>query len=97
RPPAHRVRPARVICRHPPEGARAPAPGIRREEQPVWSEGVLQIGEHEPWFDDGLQIAAIDLEDLAHARERDDDPAARRDGAAGLAGPGAARNDGRAG
>ena len=58
----------------------------------MWSEGVLQIGEHEPWLDDGLQIAAIDLEDLAHARERDDDAALRGDRAPRLAGARTARD-----
>jgi hypothetical protein len=91
------MRTARIVRGHAPKRAGTPASGIWRKEQTVWSQCVLKIGEDDPRLHDGLQVGPIDLEDLAHPRERDDDPAARGDRAAGLARACPARHDRRAG
>ena len=87
------MRPARVIRDHPADGAGSAAPGIGGKEQPVTGERRLQIREHQARLDDGLKIGPVDLEDPAHLGERHDDPTARGDRAARLAGPRPARDD----
>ena len=89
--------PARVVRGHPPEGARAAAPRVGWEEQAAIRQGELEVREHEARLDRGLQVRAVDLDDLAHEREGHDDAALCRDGTARLAGPRATRHDGRAG
>ena len=87
------MRAAGVVRHHPAERARAAAARIRWEEQSVLAERLLEVGEHDAGLDDGLEVRTVDLDDLPHARERHDDPAASGDRAAGLAGPRAARDD----
>ena len=96
RAPADGVRAARVVRGHAAERARAPAAGIRREEETVRRERGLEVQVHEARLDDRLKIPTIDLVDLAHAREGDDDPALLGDRATRLSRAGAARDDGRA-
>src|SRR6185503_5415921 len=76
RAPAHCMWTARVVRGHPAERARASAPRVGWEEEALRPERVLKVGEHDARLDDRLQVAAIDLDDLAHPRERDGDPAA---------------------
>ena len=97
RAPAHRVRSACVVRGHPAERAGPSAAGIWRKEQALIGQGVLEIEIDETRLDHRLQVAAIDLDDLPHSREGDDDPAFRRDGPAGLPGARAARHDRRLG
>jgi len=91
------VRSARVVRGHPAERARPAASRIGREEEALIGEGALKIEVHETRLDDRLQIAAVDLDDRAHTRERDDDAAFGRNCAAGLSGPGPARYERRFG
>ena len=95
RSPPHGVRAARVVRGHPAERACAAAAGIGWEEEAVWRERGLEVVEHEAGAHDRLQIRAVDLDHLAHARERDDDPALCGDRAACLPRARAARDDRR--
>src|SRR6266550_990038 len=93
RTPANRMRSTCVVRGHPAEGARSATSRIRREEESLIGKSILKIEVHEARLDDRLEVAAVYLDDPAHARERDDDATFQRDGAAGLPGPGAARHD----
>ncbi len=79
------------------DAALAQAGRIRRIEQADGFDRVLQRPGDDAGLDDDQQVARIDRQDAREALERDDDAAPHGDGAAGVAGAGAARDERHAG
>ena len=79
------------------DAALAEARRIGRIEQADAFDRVLQRPGDHARLDDDQQVARIDRQDAGEALERDDDAAPHGDGAAGVAGAGAARDERDAG
>ena len=91
------ARPAGALGDVAADAALAQAGRIRRIEQADRFDGVLERAGDHARLDDDQQVARIDRQDAREALEREDDAAPERDGAAGVAGAGAARNERDAG
>ena len=84
---------ARVLGHVAADRADLLARGVGRVEEAVRRDGARHVEVRDPRLDHDPLRREIDLEDAVHPRERDDDPIGDREGAAGEAGAGAARDE----
>ena len=91
------ARPAGALGDVAADAALAQAGRVGRIEQADRLDRVLQRAGDHAGLDDDQQVARIDRQDAGEALERDDDAAPHGDGAAGVAGAGAARDERDAG
>src|SRR4051812_16962549 len=87
------MRPAGVFGDVATDSAGLLARRIRSEIEPLCFHGFREVKIYDARLDDRALVLKIDLQDLVHARESEDDAPTASDGASTQPGAGAARDD----